>query len=102
MYKTMSWDRSSCSVLGKKVAQVKRMYENTPSGVITDADTILADIMADADFEITGLGINLLSQWEESSKCSAAQKAFENLFYCLTDVQFEEYVGRCLTDTSKG
>lgn len=60
-------------------------------GVIQDADTVLADIMQTADFEITGLGKEIF----EIYKKTRDKEAFEDLFYSLSGETFEEYIGRC-------
>ena len=60
-------------------------------GVIRDADTVLADIMQNADFEITGLGKEIFEIYKKTSD----KEAFENLFYSLSGETFDNYIGRC-------
>lgn len=60
-------------------------------GIIQDADTILADIMQTADFEVTGLGKEIF----EIYKKTRDKEAFENLFYSLSGETFDNYIGKC-------
>lgn len=60
-------------------------------GVIRDADTVLADIMQDADFEITGLGKEIFEIYKKTSD----KEAFESLFYSLSGETFDNYIGKC-------
>lgn len=63
------------------------------AGIITDADTILADIMAEASeegYEITGLGRELLSEWLRTPD----KHTFELLFENLTGCDFSDYLKR--------
>lgn len=60
-------------------------------GVIRDADTVLADIMQNADFEITGLGKEIFEIYKKTSD----KEAFENLFYSLSGETFENFIGKC-------
>ena len=38
-----------------KIKEVETLMNNTPNGVIRDADTILADAVEETDFEISGI-----------------------------------------------
>lgn len=73
------------------VETIRRLMKKTPNGVIHDADTILAGIVYNADVEITGLAMELLSIWEKS----ADKSAIEDFFYALTDVTFDDFLMRC-------
>lgn len=79
------------------VTKVLELQENTPDGVIVDADTILADIMEDADFQITGIAKDLLEIWKKSSD----QASIEELFYLFTDKPFEDYLEECVAAMEK-
>lgn len=61
------------------------------NGIVHDADTVLADIMQEADFEITGLGKEIFDIYKKTRD----REAFENLFYSLSGETFEEYIIRC-------
>lgn len=72
---------------------IDQYNNNNVVGVITDADTVLADIMdeaAEEGFDITGLGKEILDQWLKTSD----KKAYESLFYNLTNCDFETYLRR--------
>lgn len=77
-----------------KVKSLIDQYDNLLNvGVVTDADTILADIMGEAaeeGFEITGLGKEILSQWFKTSDRHTYEVLFENLTGC----SFMEYLDR--------
>ena len=68
--------------------------QHDKTGIIRDADTILADIMEESyeeGFEITGIGMDILKTWLNSSD----KKAVEALFYDLTNVEFHDYIRKC-------
>ena len=80
-----------------RVVEAKRLVESTPFGFITDCDTILCDIMEEADFEISGIGIDIFNIWLNSKD----RKSVEKIFYDLTDVPFEDFVNLCIQKTTK-
>ena len=43
------------TVTAKKAQQVLDLLNNTPNGIVIDADTILADLLENANFEVTGI-----------------------------------------------
>ena len=83
--------------LEKLVIEAKALAKNAPDGFVVDGDTILCDIMEEADFEITGLAADIFDIWLKSSD----RKSVEKLFYDLTDVDFEDFVNRCLDETTR-
>lgn len=58
-----------------------------------DADTVLCDLMEQADFECNGLAQDIFIMW----KCSdeSARYAIEKMFYLFTEVPFDAYLMRC-------
>ena len=81
----------------EKVAEVIRLYHNTPVGKIRDADTILADAIDDADFEVSGIALELMDLWEESCE----KEKLEQVFNLFTNLSFEEYLDRCIELTTR-
>lgn len=79
------------------ISEIKKMNENTPAGRISDADTILADTMQNADFEVTGLGIDVMNIWLNSKD----KESVERLFYDLTDCDFSDYLHKCLNNITR-
>lgn len=75
-----------------KINKVLAINAATPNGVIRDADTILADIIKNADFEITGIFEAIAKVWLASSD----KKGIEDIFYTFTDIPFETYLDMCI------
>lgn len=59
-----------------------------PDGMIHDADTILADIMEAADFQVSGISDDILKLYLEVEN----KDDFESLFYLMADEKFENYL----------
>lgn len=74
------------------VTKVIELQDNTPDGVIFDADTILADLIEKCDFHISGLAKYLFKIWKESDD----KFAVEEMFYLFTDTKFEDYLNSCV------
>ena len=83
--------------VGKKAQQVLNLLENTPDGVIIDADTILADLLEKANFEETGMAAELLGIWARSND-KANEPGVKTL---LTDCNFEDYLDLCIAKTTR-
>lgn len=77
--------------------EVEKLNNNTPNGVIQDADTILADIMSDCDWEIPGLATEVF----ETYKKSHDKQAVKNVFYALTGKEFDEFLKICTEHITK-
>lgn len=86
-----------CTKVGEKAQQVLNLLENTPDGVIIDADTILADLLEKANFEETGMAAELLGIWARSND----KANVEQLFLLLTDCNFEDYLDLCIAKTTR-
>lgn len=83
--------------LENKAKKALELYGQTPAGVIVDADTILADAVESADFEMTGLGEETIRIWQRSSD----RESVEQVFYNLAGIEFEAYLDRCIKETTK-
>ena len=73
--------------------QVLDLSTKQPDGMIHDADTILADIMEAADFQVSGISDDILKLYLEVEN----KDDFESLFYLITDEKFkvsDEYRGK--------
>ena len=77
--------------------EVKELYANAPDGEVVDADTILKDIMDEVSFGVTGLSMELLDIYLNSSD----RASIERLFYTFTDIEFVDYLQRCVAETTK-
>lgn len=83
--------------LKDKIKEVETLTSNTANGVIRDADTILADAIEENDFEVSGIAQDIFNIWKNSSD----KKAVEQMFFEFTDMDFEEYLDKCLTETTR-
>lgn len=79
------------------IVLVENLYENTPDGRIIDSDTILADLAQDAEWEVSGISLDLFRIFKESSD----KQTFLELFYLFTDTTFEDYLKQCLEETTR-
>lgn len=59
---------------------------------VRDADTVLADILEGADFEITGIVTDLLKTYQGSKDRESVETCFE----LLTGVTIQEYLKKCI------
>jgi len=77
--------------------EVEALNNNTPDGYVTDADTILADVIGSSDFEVTGIAQDVFNIWKNTSD----RNAVEQLFYTLTDMEFVEYLEKCKREITR-
>lgn len=82
---------------GELVEEVEMLHNNTPSGMIMDADTILLDLIDQCDFEFSGLAQDIFDTW----KASIDKKAVERMFYLFTDMEFEKYLSKCKEEITR-
>lgn len=87
-------DDFECSALNNKFKDIEliKNYNPTNNERFKDGDTILADIMEQADFRETGISDELFKIWENTYE----KKSIEALFYLLTGERFECYLEICL------
>ena len=83
----------------EKAAKVLEIAENPPGGarILTDPDTVLADIIGDADVELTGIAAELIRIWDGS----ADKPGIEAMFELFTDVPFEEYLEKAIAESTR-
>jgi len=73
----------------KELAEhVMDLSTKQPDGMIHDADTILADIMEAADFQVSEISDDILKLYLDVEN----KDDFESLFYLMTDEKFENYL----------
>lgn len=86
-------------ILKEETSDIEKMIEELtedvmdlslrqPDGMIHDADTILADIMEAADFQVSGISDDILKLYLDVEN----KDDFESLFYLMTDEKFENYL----------
>ena len=83
--------------LEEKARKALELYAQTPEGQIVDADTILADAVQTADFEMTGLGEETIQIWQRSND----KPSVEQVFYNLAGIEFGTYLDRCIQKTTR-
>lgn len=73
------------------IQTVEDMAEYLPNGLIRDADTVLADILKEANFEFSGFAQDIFNIWRKSSD----RKSVEQMFFEFTDCEFLDYLKKC-------
>ena len=73
------------------------LMSRTPDGIVIDGDTILADIMEEADFEESGSTEELVAIW----KSTADKEAFHRLFMFFTGWDFEDFLEAAVKRTTR-
>lgn len=81
----------------EKAERVLDLLANTPNGIIHDADTVLKDIMDEADFEITGTAAEIIGIWKKA----ADKTSVEELFKSFTDYSFNGWLDKCIRETTR-
>lgn len=81
----------------KLLKEVEELNNNTTDGWIKDADTILADIVQENDFEITGIAQDIFNIWRNSSD----KEAVEQIFFKFTDMEFKDFLEKCKEEITR-
>lgn len=71
---------------------VEYLHNNTPEGIICDADTILVDHLETNDFEFIGIAQDIFNIWKKTKD----KKAVEEMFFEFVGIEFKEYLKECL------
>ena len=77
----------------KKIRQSKEKVEFDG----TDEDTILVDAIEACDFEMTGIAEDIFNIYEKSTD----KKSLEQLFFEFTDIEFSDYLEKCIKRIDK-
>lgn len=78
------------------VKEVEEINNNTPCGMIHDADTILIDLIDKSDHEFI-FAQDIFNIWRNSTD----KKAVEQMFYEFTSVDFIDYLMKCKEEFTK-
>ena len=84
-------------LISDMIDKVETLNNNTPNGFIHDADTILADVISNADFEITGFANDIFNIYRNSLDKGAVME----MFYAFTGINFDEYLTMCLDNITR-
>lgn len=76
------------------LSQVEKLHNNTPDGVIIDADTILTDLVQNND---EWFAQDIFNIWETSKD----KQSVEQMFFEFTGVEFNKYLRRCIDGISR-
>ena len=79
------------------IKEVEELNNNTPEGRIVDGDTILADLIENNDFELSGMCQDIFNIWKNSTD----KKAVEQMFFEFTDVEFISFLEKCKKEISR-
>lgn len=96
---------NSIEKIGKKkycttndlLTTVEYLHNNTPEGIIRDADTILNDLIQENDFEFTGIAQDIFNIWKKAKD----RKAVEEMFFEFVGIEFKEYLEKCLDEITR-
>lgn len=81
----------------KKANIVLKLLKDTPDGTIRDADTILADLMENADFCQSGTAAEVIRIYKQSKD----KKTVKCLFEFFTDTSFDSWLDQCVKQTTR-
>ena len=79
-----------CSIKDE-IEKIRNLHNNTPEGIIHDADTILADLLDERFYETSGIAEELFDIWENAKD----KKVVEDLFELFTGYEFDAYLKTC-------
>lgn len=73
------------------------LNNNTPDGMIRDADTILEDIIENRDKEVSGVANDVFEIYKNASD----KKSVKAIFEAITGTTFDDYVNECVKNTTR-
>lgn len=81
----------------KMIKEVEELNNNTPNGIIHDADTILVDLIENCDYKFSGFAQDIFNIWKNSTD----KNAVEQMFYEFTDMDFVDYLKKCKEEITR-
>lgn len=90
-------EKIACMTKEELVAKVESLYNSTPDGHVIDADTILADMLEEADFHFNGISTDVFNIWKESFD----KESVEKLFHEFTGAEFTDFLIKCINHTTR-
>lgn len=89
-----------------KLDEVAKLNESTPNGYIVDADTILADVMEEANFDESGMFEELRRLYHDAymdtDESKVGLEIFHEMFNLFTGISFTEYLDCCKENITRG
>lgn len=79
-----------------KFEKTVKLLETVPDGYIVNS-TILAELTEEYDMHKSGISASVFDIWKNSYD----KKSVEDMFELFTDMKFEKYLEKCITETSK-
>lgn len=79
------------------VSVAEYLNNNTPDGMIRDADTILEDIIENRDKEVSGVANDVFKIYRNASD----KKSVKAIFEAITGTTFDDYVNECVKNTTR-
>ena len=83
--------------VAKMIKEVEELNDNTPEGIIRDADTILLDLIGECDYEFSGFAQDIFNIWKNSTD----KQAVEQMFYEFTSMEFVDYLMKCKEEITR-
>ena len=83
--------------IDEMIEQVEELSANTPDGTVIDADTILVDLVENCDLDGTGFAQDIFMIYQRSTD----KQAVKEMFFEFTGVEFEEYLQKCIDETTR-
>ena len=81
----------------EKIRQVELLNTSTPEGIITDSDTILADLLLNVDNEISGFSQDIFNIYKRSKD----KDAVKQMFFEFTGTEFDDYLDKCMKEITR-
>lgn len=82
----------------EKIRQVELLNTSTSEGIITDSDTILADLLLNVDNEISGFSQDIFNIYKRSKD----KDAVKQMFFEFTGTEFDDYLDKCMKEITRG
>lgn len=84
-------------MIEKMLNRVEELNNNTPNGLIVDADTILVDLVQSEDLEFSGFAQDIFNIYRNSKD----KEAVKQMFYEFTGTDFYTYLEKCEAEITR-